>query len=186
MDLVAGVKVPIKADPRLAGACTDERAIARARASWPRQVAQKKAVSKPSPSLGVPARSMTSIAAALAAGDADRARRGAGRLPPAPAAGPPTPPTRAAGTRARRPRPAPGRDAATGRCCCTTGRRCFGGWKSEADGLGFFLAGPRRASATPPPSWTRRWPRSSSRRRAIRATPRPSTRSVASPRATPG
>ena len=30
LDLVAGVKVAIKADPRLANACTDERAIARA------------------------------------------------------------------------------------------------------------------------------------------------------------
>jgi hypothetical protein len=35
MDLVAGVKVAIKSDARLAGACTDERAVARATGQKP-------------------------------------------------------------------------------------------------------------------------------------------------------
>ena len=39
------------------------------------------------------------------------------------------------------PQPSPGRRRATGRCCCTTAATLGGGWKSEADGLGFFLAG---------------------------------------------
>jgi len=47
MDLVSGVKVQIKADPQLAGSCSDERAVARAEGRLPEAKVAAKAPAAP-------------------------------------------------------------------------------------------------------------------------------------------
>jgi hypothetical protein len=61
MDLVSGVKAQIKADPQLAGSCSDERAVARAEGKLDVKVAAKPLTPAKSVALSAGASSTTAV-----------------------------------------------------------------------------------------------------------------------------